>query len=112
MHYSDQKPLLEKAVVFAAFVVICGASWVCVTQGRRLTRVLGKNAIMVVSRLMGLILAAIGVQMMIGGVMAVGAQWALRRGFFLGSGPVGCPAGCTPLLAELRCEVRPYCAQR
>lgn len=70
MHYSEHRSLGDRAMVLVAFAVICAASWVCFTQGRRMTRYLGKNAIMVVSRLMGLILAAIGVQMVIDGVRA------------------------------------------
>jgi multiple antibiotic resistance protein len=54
--------------VIAAFAVMCAVTWATFLAGESLTRYLGENAIKVVTRLMGLILAVIGVQMMITGV--------------------------------------------
>ncbi len=54
--------------VIAAFAVMCAVTWATFLAGESLTRYLGENAIKVVTRLMGLILAVIGVQMIITGV--------------------------------------------
>jgi multiple antibiotic resistance protein len=58
-------------IVLAAFVVICILTYFCFVGGHKMTRFLGKSMVMVVSRLMGLILAVIGTQMVIQGVMEV-----------------------------------------
>lgn len=71
MNYGAHQSLAGRLTVLAAFLVICILSYICFTQGRRLTAFLGKNAIMVVTRLMGLILAALGTQMVIDGVTAI-----------------------------------------
>jgi multiple antibiotic resistance protein len=54
--------------VLSAFAAICLATWLSFVGGESLVRFLGQNAIKVVGRLMGLILAVIGVQMIILGV--------------------------------------------
>jgi multiple antibiotic resistance protein len=58
-------------IVLAAFLLICVLTYLCFVSGHRLTRFLGKSMVMVVSRLMGLILAVIGTQMVIEGVLGV-----------------------------------------
>jgi multiple antibiotic resistance protein len=59
------------AIVLAAFFLICVLTYLCFMSGERMTRYLGKSLVMVVSRLMGLILAVIGTQMVIEGVLGV-----------------------------------------
>lgn len=54
--------------VLVAFGVICTLTWISFVGGESLVRFLGQNAIKVVSRLMGLILAVIGVQMVLLGI--------------------------------------------
>ncbi|QDU70332.1 inner membrane protein [Mucisphaera calidilacus] len=54
--------------VIGAFAVVCLATLASFLGGRWLIGVLGQNAIKVVTRLMGLILAVVGVQMMIEGI--------------------------------------------
>lgn len=60
--------------VLAAFIFICAITLAAFLSGPALVRVLGRNAIKVVTRIMGLILAVIGTQMVISGVRgAMGA---------------------------------------
>lgn len=54
--------------VLVAFGVTCGITWLSFVGGESMMRFLGQHAIKVVTRLMGLILAVIGVQMLILGV--------------------------------------------
>jgi len=58
-------------IVLAAFIVICVLTYICFVSGHEMTRFLGKSMVMVVSRLMGLILAVIGTQMVIEGILGV-----------------------------------------
>lgn len=57
-------------VVILAFAVVCALSYVVFRLGKRLLRLLGENGMLVVARLMGLILAVIGAQMVLTGVTA------------------------------------------
>ncbi len=58
-------------IVLAAFFLICVLTYLCFVGGHRMTRFLGKSLVMVVSRLMGLILAVIGTQMVVEGIFGV-----------------------------------------
>ena len=60
--------------MLAAFALMCVVTWVAFAGGERLARMLGQNAIKVVTRLMGLILAVIGVQMLIVGIQGAVAS--------------------------------------
>jgi len=51
-----------------AFAVVCVLTWIAFVPSQTLGRFLGQNAIKVVSRLMGLLLTVIGVQMLIAGI--------------------------------------------
>lgn len=68
MNFSAQASMLQIAEVLLAFALICGLTFVAFLCGPWFVRVLGRNAIKVVTRLMGLILAVIGVQMLIDGI--------------------------------------------
>lgn len=54
--------------VIGAFAIVCLLTLVCFLGGQKMVTYLGRSAIKVVTRLMGLILAVIGVQMLIEGV--------------------------------------------
>jgi multiple antibiotic resistance protein len=56
------------AIVLGAFFLICVLTHLCFVSGERMVRYLGKGLLIVVSKLMGLILAVIGTQMVIMGV--------------------------------------------
>lgn len=59
-------PALLRTLV--AFAAICAITYAAFIGGERITRLLGEQAIGVVTRLMGLILAVIGVQMLVVGI--------------------------------------------
>tara|TARA_R110002096_G_scaffold113320_8_gene246392 strand:+ start:3775 stop:4401 length:627 start_codon:yes stop_codon:yes gene_type:complete len=58
-------------IVLGALALNCVVTLVSFLAGEKLTRFLGPNAIKVVTRLMGLLLAVIGVQMLITGIQGV-----------------------------------------
>ncbi len=68
MNYAAAGTLLESFITVAAFFVICLITYICFINGNRLVHFVGDNGIKVISRLMGLILAVIGTQMLLQGV--------------------------------------------
>ena len=68
MNFAAHSSIPEVSRVLAALAVICGATLLSFLMGERITRFLGQNAIKVVTRIMGLLLAVIGVQMLIVGI--------------------------------------------
>jgi len=60
--------LVGPAVVVAAFFLLCSITYTLYIFGPQITRLLGKNAMNVVTRMMGLILAGIGTQMLVSGL--------------------------------------------
>lgn len=61
----------QTITTLGAFLALCVITWFCFIYGDRLVRYLGDQGIAVVTRLMGLILASIGVQMIVGAVREV-----------------------------------------
>lgn len=68
MNFAAESTLAEIGRVLAAFGAMCVITFIAFSAGEWLSKVLGQNAIKVVSRLMGLLLAVVGVQMLIEGV--------------------------------------------
>ena len=68
MNFSAESTLMEIVRILSAFGVMCAITFIAFICGQWLTRALGQNAIKVISRLMGLILAVVGVQMLIEGI--------------------------------------------
>ncbi len=68
MNYAADSTFPEIARVLSAFGIVCIATWASFVGGERLVAFLGQNAIKVVGRLMGLVLAVVGVQMLIVGI--------------------------------------------
>ncbi|MEJ2566654.1 MAG: MarC family protein [Gammaproteobacteria bacterium] len=68
MNFASTGDVSEFVVTVGAFFVLCVISYVFFVSGERFVRYIGDNGIKVVTRLMGLILAVIGVQMLIDGV--------------------------------------------
>jgi multiple antibiotic resistance protein len=60
--------LIDMLVTIVAFAVLCVITYGFFISGERLMSVLGQNGLNVITRIMGLILAVIGVQMLITGV--------------------------------------------
>jgi multiple antibiotic resistance protein len=59
---------LHIAVSLAAFAVICFVTYLCFMESDKLVAHLGQNGLNVMTRLMGLIVASIGVSMFLGGI--------------------------------------------
>jgi multiple antibiotic resistance protein len=68
MNYTADATLPELVRTVSSLALVCALTWVAFVSGDSLVRFLGHNAIKVITRLMGLILAVIGVQMVIEGV--------------------------------------------
>ena len=68
MNFASAGGLSEFIVTVGAFFVLCVISYAFFVSGERIVKYIGDNGIKVVTRLMGLILAVIGVQMLIDGV--------------------------------------------
>lgn len=68
MNYSATGSHVQSAVTVAAFFVLCVITFLVFMSGEKLIRVLGHSGIDVVTRLMGLILAVVGTQMLIQGI--------------------------------------------
>ena len=68
MNFAAESTLQEVVRVLSALALVCLLTLAAFISSDSLVRFLGQNAIKVVSRLMGLILAVIGVQMLIVGI--------------------------------------------
>lgn len=68
MSYSAGASLSMSLEVIAAFALVCLLTLMCFLGGERMVTYLGRSAIRVITRLMGLILTVIGIQMLIEGV--------------------------------------------
>ncbi len=72
MNFAAGSTFSEVVSVVAAFGSICAITFLAFIGGPWFTRTLGPEAIKVISRLMGLILAVVGAQMLIDGVRGAG----------------------------------------
>jgi multiple antibiotic resistance protein len=68
MNYASTGGVTEMVVTISAFAALCVITFLFFIFGEGLTRFLGKSGLNVITRLMGLILAVIGVQMLIDGI--------------------------------------------
>lgn len=68
MNFTADATLPELARTLSALALVCMLTWLAFLSSDSLVRFLGQNAIKVVTRLMGLILAVVGVQMLIAGI--------------------------------------------
>jgi multiple antibiotic resistance protein len=68
MNFASTGGVSGFVVTVGAFLVLCVISYVFFVSGERIVKYIGDNGIKVVTRMMGLILAVIGVQMLIQGV--------------------------------------------
>ncbi len=68
MNFSAGADLAGTARVVGAFACVCLLTLLAFLGGEAMLRVLGQNSIKVLSRLMGLILSVVGVQMLIEGI--------------------------------------------
>ncbi|WP_394240939.1 MarC family protein [Vibrio astriarenae] len=68
MNYSASGDITHILVTIAAFAVLCIITFVCFITGPQLVEKIGEGGISIVTRIMGLILTVIGMQMLIQGV--------------------------------------------
>ena len=68
MNFASAGGITEIIVTLGAFFVLCVISYVLFVSGERFVRYIGDNGIKVITRMMGLILAVIGVEMLIQGI--------------------------------------------
>ncbi len=68
MNYASAGTVTEFVVTVSAFLTLCIITWLFFVSGERLVKFIGDNGVKVITRLMGLILAVIGVQMLIHGI--------------------------------------------
>lgn len=69
MNFSSSGGIPGMLITIAAFALLCLITYACFVSGQRMVNLLGDNGLGVVTRLMGLILAVIGTQMVITGVV-------------------------------------------
>ena len=70
MNYSATGSYAQIAITIAAFSVLCVITFLAFVSGERLIQILGKSGMDVVTRMMGLILAVVGTQMLIEGIQS------------------------------------------
>lgn len=68
MNFASTGGIREMLVTIVAFAVLCLITYGFFISGQRLVKFLGQGGLSVITRIMGLILAVIGVQMVIDGV--------------------------------------------
>ncbi len=68
MNFAATGGMTELVITLGAFAVLCVVTFICFVFGHGMVRFLGNNGMNVVTRMMGLILAVIGVQMLIEGI--------------------------------------------
>jgi len=76
MSYSAGTSFAEMGLTLLALLAICAITYAFFVAGESFTKFMGQNALKVVSRLMGLILAVIGTQMVIAGVSGAVRHYA------------------------------------
>jgi multiple antibiotic resistance protein len=68
MNFSAGGGFAELAITVAAFAVLCGITYILFIFGEKFVSFIGAGALGVITRMMGLILAVIGIQMLIEGL--------------------------------------------
>jgi multiple antibiotic resistance protein len=61
--------LIEHVILFTAYAVALGIAWLCMRGATLLLRAIGSTGIHVVTRLLGVILAALAVQFVVDGLL-------------------------------------------
>lgn len=69
MNYSAQGNLSDIPITLAAFGLLCVVTYLCFRYGSGIVKFLGQNGLNIMTRLMGLLLGVIGMQMLIAGML-------------------------------------------
>ncbi len=75
MNYSATGDWTEILITIAAFSILCLFTYVCFVFGQRMVQFFGASGLSIVTRLMGLILAVVGIQMLLEGVFGAIASF-------------------------------------
>ncbi|WP_339767119.1 MarC family protein [uncultured Paraglaciecola sp.] len=70
MNYSAAGGWMEIAITLVAFSVLCFITFFCFIYSSKILTIVGESGVGIITRLMGLILAVIGVQMLVEGLNA------------------------------------------
>lgn len=73
MNYSAAGGWAQISLTLLSFAVLCSVTFMCFIFSSKIISVVGQSGLSVVTRLMGLILSVIGVQMLIDGISAAAA---------------------------------------
>jgi len=68
MNYCATDKLIEIVITIGSFLILCFITYLMFISGERLVKFIGENNIKLITRLMGLILAVIGMQMLLEGI--------------------------------------------
>jgi multiple antibiotic resistance protein len=68
MNFASEGGIIETIMTIAAFAVLCVITYLLFIFGKKFVNVIGAGALGVITRMMGLILAVIGMQMVIEGI--------------------------------------------
>jgi multiple antibiotic resistance protein len=68
MNFASASGITTLLITIGAFAILCLVTYVSFVSGERMIKYLGENAVNAITRLMGLILATIGTQMVIAGI--------------------------------------------
>lgn len=71
MNYSSTEGLVGILTTLVVFAGLCVVTFLCFIFSSKILKVIGKSGLSIITRLMGLILAVIGVEMLIAGVTEV-----------------------------------------
>ena len=71
MNYSAGAGWMDAIVTIAMFALLCLITFVSFAYSEKITRFFGKSGLSIITRLMGLILAVIGTEMLITGILGV-----------------------------------------
>ena len=68
MNFASASGITTLAITIGAFAILCLVTYISFVSGERMIKYLGESAVNAITRLMGLILATIGTQMVIAGI--------------------------------------------
>ena len=71
MNYAVSGDINKILLTLLAFFTLCVVTYICFLLGERLIRVIGQGGLTIITRLMGLIISVIGVEMLISGLITV-----------------------------------------
>ena len=80
MNYSVEGGWTEIVVTISGFGVLCVVTFICFIFGQKILVLVGESGVAIVTRIMGLILATIGVEMLLEGLMEIVGR---NKEFFL-----------------------------